>query len=374
MHFLSRPSRLLVFIVLTVVYLPLFGSTCRERVLYETPTSKSSHLGEIERRARQLLDRPEANMLKIVRFDSLNGSFFILPVSHQVLYAPPFSDRYMVGKGVYKKVYKGFLFTKEGKEKVAVGVGTSPTIVYESKLVKEIPFPESVKPFRAAFDLSRGRHVLVLKYYNKGSLRRNCSESNPFSRREKIKIARDVLACLLAMHRGQMAHRDLHDGNILLHECHDGTIKASIIDFGRSCYITKRKCDKPQGTAHRNPPEALITPFCEVDKQRSDLFAFGCFLYRLFLEEHYEIAYLYDCRKVHEMSLEKEIISTILSGKSMKKKPAMWLRDGMRQKAIMRPIGSFVMTLCSFSILTHINDSLLSWSIKISKAISIPYS
>lgn len=123
----------------------------------------------------------------------------------------------------------------------------------------------------------------------------------------KCTIAQDVLLSLQAMHQAGFVHRDLHIGNILLYRDKTGAIHGGLIDFGRSCLAKQRCRTKPQGSPHINPPETMVRAFKRIDTVLADRFAAGCFLYRLFREECYDGALLYDCRDVPSLSWRERV-------------------------------------------------------------------
>lgn len=155
---------------------------------------KEAHSYDFERIARavhKIEAQPVSSKLRTYRYSSISGLFYKLPKTSKVLYCPGFSGKDMIGRGVYKRVYKGFLYTGSQVEKVAVGVGKNECILLEARIMQKIKFPDELQTFRAFFK-KKHKMILVTKYYNLGSLRQQYAKRVHFSTADKAKIALDA--------------------------------------------------------------------------------------------------------------------------------------------------------------------------------------
>lgn len=252
--------------------------------------------------AEKLLKKSTPKYLEVHTPLNVEGTFYRLPHQNALLYCPPMKEKFMLGEGAFKKVYKGIFFNESGAEVVAIGIG-GRSLASEGRCMQSIPFQDHVNMFRCSFALPHGKQMLVSRYYNVGSLRasRKLKIFLPF--KEKLIVAQDTVAALITMHEKGIVHRDIHDGNIMLNRKPDGTISAGLIDFGRSLSHSMQCKDKPQGSPHRNPPEVLLKAFSHISQKKADIFAMGCTLYRLFFGKLFPSAQIYDCRIVKSMNL-----------------------------------------------------------------------
>jgi serine/threonine protein kinase len=119
-----------------------------------------------------------------------------------------------------------------------------------------------------------------------------------FSEAQILKIAEDLLVGLKSMHERGFVHRDLHEGNIMFRKSSEGLFEAALIDFGQTLRAVKAKDEIPQAARSRNPPEALLTPFAQIDRYRADVYALACNFYRLVWGQSLPWSYAYD---IHDM-------------------------------------------------------------------------
>lgn len=257
---------------------------------YSTPSFTFSKLFRIYDVARKLQRSPDTRRLKNLHISGITGSFYTLKSPQTILYTPPLNERYMVGKGALKKVYKALFFTPLSHEVVAACVGPKETILHEVAFFRKISDFHS-SPYRCSFPLSSTHHMLVLQYYNTGCLRALRDKKHRFSSAQKRTLFKSLIETLSSMHHHGIAHRDIHDGNILLHASQNGVLTAGIIDFGRSSRLFEKVTTSPQGAPHRNPPEVLFLPFSSVDKRKSDVYALGCSLFYIFFSKIYNGAF-----------------------------------------------------------------------------------
>lgn len=259
-----------------------------------------SELQSICKIVHVLQSKPKVKRVTIYRSQEVSGTFYRLASSDEVLYCPPKTDKFMLGKGSIKKVYKSLFFTRTQGEVVAAGIGNN-SMDCEIKALRSIPFPPHLGLYRCSFTLSNGQRILAIRYYNMSSLRFMRSKGLPLSRRERLFVAKYIIETLMIMHRMKVAHRDLHDGNIVVNRAKDGTISAGLIDFGRAISLSHFVSTKPQGSPYRNPPEILLHSFSSIDQKQADIFALGCCFYRLFFGKMYSGSYMYTPKRAKHM-------------------------------------------------------------------------
>lgn len=239
-------------------------------------------------------------------FRSVKGTFFQNPSDKSVLFLPPPEPEFLLGKGCHKKVYRGIWFSQNRVEVVAACIGDKSTL-HEVDILKMLSLGNDFFPFRTFFSLSDKKHVLVLRFFNLGGLTSLYKKGFHFDQNEKLCIARDVVHALAAMHDKGVAHRDLHDGNVLVHRSLNGRIHASLVDFGRAKTVYSKSKDRPEGASLRNPPEILYLPFSKIEKRPADMYALGCFLYKLLYEADFATVGLYDIHEFHSMTDEDKM-------------------------------------------------------------------
>ena len=240
-----------------------------------------------------LREQHAGNKVGEVHIHGFEGTFYILSSGKNVLYVPPKRSEYMLGRGCHKKVYRGLYFSKEGAEVVAACVGDK-TVLKEAEVLKSLSLPGEINPYRTSFSLPSKCHMLVLRYYNMGSCSSLRKKSVHLEDKQKIQVARDTLSSLMAMHKRSFVHLDLHDGNVLIHRLHDGSLVAGLIDFGRAMHMYAKSERLVQGASKRNPPEVFLMPMNQVSKKASDIYAMGCFLFSLFFDRDYEGSLIFD--------------------------------------------------------------------------------
>src|SRR3954471_15841127 len=79
-----------------------------------------------------------------------------------------------------------------------------------------------------AFPASLGNYFLVMQYANQGNLKDYLNEyGDALTWPARIRIGRDIVHGLTYIHLNDILHRDLHPGNVLMHND-----KALLCDFG----------------------------------------------------------------------------------------------------------------------------------------------
>ncbi len=93
---------------------------------------------------------------------------------------------------------------------------------------------------------------------------------------DKVRVVRQIVDGLAAVHARGLIHRDLKPANILI----DDAGRPRIIDFGLAAHLASAKLESLSGTLSYMPPEQARQEFDRVDF-RSDLFGVGAVLYFL---------------------------------------------------------------------------------------------
>lgn len=124
---------------------------------------------------------------------------------------------------------------------------------------------------------------MVFDLYNRGSLRQIKRRS--LTMKQKYSIARQVLQALAQLHTLGFAHRDIHQGNILLN-MEGSKLEAALADLGGMELVAsaKKNHSLPALIPTYNPPEAFGS-LENVDYTKSDMFALGITLYETFYRD-----------------------------------------------------------------------------------------
>jgi serine/threonine-protein kinase len=159
----------------------------------------------------------------------------------------------------------------------------------EGQSLALLSHPNIVQVFDAGHTPS-GRPFLVMERLVGRTLGAELRARGALPREEVLLIAQNVLAGLAAAHALGIVHRDIKVENIFLHERHDGSRVAKILDFGVAKILegVKRAMPEPLsvptqcgllvGTpGYLSPEQAVGRPA----DQRSDLYAVGVVLYKL---------------------------------------------------------------------------------------------
>lgn len=235
----------------------------------------------------------------------IEGSFYRIVSPKCVLYLPPETSRFMLGKGSHKTVYKALFFIDDGVEVVAAALADD-TVMQEAAYFQNLSSHWSTEPFRAFFSLAANRHILVLKYFNMGSLFSMQKRGIRLELREKLVVAKESVAALLTMHGEGFAHRDLHNGNVMVHKTKTGDLQVGLIDLARCAAVGSVHTHKVQGAISRNPPEVLLLPVAQVNMESADIYALGCCLYSFFFRRQYPGSRLYDIRDFPKLSQKEK--------------------------------------------------------------------
>ena len=146
--------------------------------------------------------------------------------------------------------------------------------LHEYEIAQRIRHPGIVKLFDLG--VSDEHAWLVMEYFPRGDLRRRMK--SPIAPRWAVRVAAAIARALAALHAGEVVHRDLKPGNVMLRE--DGSI--ALIDFGLSKDAAQRQDLTERGlifgTPHYMSPEQ---GHGEATDPRSDLYSLGIILYEM---------------------------------------------------------------------------------------------
>ncbi|GBB93158.1 hypothetical protein RclHR1_02120010 [Rhizophagus clarus] len=139
--------------------------------------------------------------------------------------------------------------------------------------------------------------MLVMEYADSGTLRSYLKVNTNLTWINKYKFAYQIACAVLCLHKTNIVHRDLHSGNILIHQ---DNIK--LADFGLS-----RRIDEVSRTHSTNPIVYGIIPYIDPEKLRkkryslnkaSDIYSIGVLLWEIssgqppFKDESYDLSLL----------------------------------------------------------------------------------
>lgn len=289
---------------------PKLVLSCKEQACYlrDEFCYKEFGLADLEsicHAALTLQNAPKEKKVAEFHFPKIEGVFFKNPLDQSVLFIPDDKKKSYLGRGHHKKVYRGLWFLKEKAEVVAACIGDK-SIVQEADVFKLVSLGNSHFSYRTSFPLSASKFVLVLRMYNMGGLNKLDKFSYSLSFQQKIMLALDIASALECMHLKGVAHRDLHEGNILIHRSSTGVLSAGLIDFGRAKSLYAKVKDRPQGANSKNPPEVLFISYRDIKKVSADTYALGCLFYKLFFQKDYSAVGLIDYRTLSKLTPEEK--------------------------------------------------------------------
>lgn len=272
--------------------------------------------------------------LKLKRPDLLQTSLFIettLPeytkkqkyyvskhrtgLAHTVEYDPKHKTRFIVldgknhyiGKGKKKTVHKAIHYNHEHPKVIARAVDQVKHS-REHSLTKKLhgaPGIYTTLGFGKNIKGKKPYSTIYSKLYRPGSLQDALDKKYTLSTYEKMKVACDILEGLNSLHMRGIVHRDLGARNhfIDIPKGKPGRRKvtASIADLGRATYAVRAADTKVQGNTTYTAPEGLYRKKLKgKDYYKTDIFAVGCVLYRVFYNKKapwQEKSYVKDSKK-----------------------------------------------------------------------------
>ncbi|CAG8566541.1 14859_t:CDS:2, partial [Acaulospora colombiana] len=169
----------------------------------------------------------------------------------------------VVARGAYGEISRAFW--PEGEMEVALkGLHNDLT----EDLVHEI---NNYSP-----DLENNKYYFVLQYANGGSLRNFLRQRfNELNWETKKRMAVEISNGLSVMHNNNIVHRDLHSGNVLIHNN-----QMKISDFGLSKYVNISPRSIIGGTVAYTDPQYLQDSRFIRDKA-SDVYSFGVLMWEI---------------------------------------------------------------------------------------------
>lgn len=199
-----------------------------------------------------------------------------------------------LGHGEKKVVTKSILYDADHPKLVARCSSTTK-MEKEMRALKLMQGANGIVELHACTErkLKDGQSIynMMCQLYEGGTLSKAFTDKYPFSFKQKLYIARDLIEGLDAMHAKGLVHRDLSARNVLLDYPKKGkrkerVIHAAIADFGRCRHIDETASVRAQFNDRYLAPEAIINERLEgEDYFATDLYALGCILHRLFYEK-----------------------------------------------------------------------------------------
>ena len=131
-----------------------------------------------------------------------------------------------------------------------------------------------------AFTASIGNYFLVMQYAHQGNLSNYLSEyQSTLEWPDRISIAIDIAQGLTFLHDHNIIHRDLHPGNVLMHDD-----KALICDFGLAKSLESGSSSRKGhgiGIVLYKDPQLFINPETFKHVKASDIYSFGMLLWKI---------------------------------------------------------------------------------------------
>jgi len=217
-----------------------------------------------------------------VQYDAKRNRLFIHP-----------GEKFLLGEGRKKKVYKTILYDRKHPIIMARGVS-------ECNVLKEMRAMEALHGLPGLIqaegllqhrDPSSKKRLMTIitRIYNGDSLDSFLKNRRlKLTLKEKVKIARDVTQGLVSMHSHRYVHRDLGARNYFVHVTGQGasrTIDAVVADMGRTIPAETAAGLPVQGNKTYLAPEGIFRETMQgTDYYATDIFAVGCVLWNLFFE------------------------------------------------------------------------------------------
>ncbi len=251
----------------------------KRKELLQTALFIESSLPKYVKRDTCYLSKKRTGLAYAVEHDpELNTSFIVL--SGKSAY---------IGKGMKKVVHKAIHYRADHPKVVARAVDCTKE-TREHVLTKKVhgsPGVYQTHGFGKNKQHGKSYRTIYSKLYRPGSMQDAMDKKYRLSTYEKVKVASDILAGLYSLHKQGIVHRDLGARNhfIDIPKGKPGrrNVTACIADLGRATYAVRAADTKVQGNTFYTAPEGLYRKKLKGrDYYKTDVFAVGCVLYRLF--------------------------------------------------------------------------------------------
>ncbi|RIB29288.1 kinase-like domain-containing protein [Gigaspora rosea] len=192
-----------------------------------------------------------------------------------------FKDKEEIGKGRFGVMYIAYL--KDINQIAALKTLYDYDENSLADLLKKVKYKikhDNIIKFLGISQDSENKTYIVLQYANSGDLR--CYLNDHFPKLDwptKIRMAKEISSGIKCLHDANVAHRDLHDKNILVH---DG--RMIITDFGLSKSLnnsSKSVTSKVYGIWEYADPQYLKSPFTYKRNKFSDIYSLGVLFWEL---------------------------------------------------------------------------------------------
>ncbi len=218
------------------------------------------------------------NLPKDVERDPETGFVFIL-------FNKKGSD--FLGEGVFKVVTKSILYDSAAPQVIALAISKRP-INHEIEAMRALRGLEGVLS-AISFLYGDNRYGIVSPLYSPGGLKELIASGFSLSFKEKVGIARDILTGVANIHEMGYVHRDLNSRNFLVRIVSKGNsrvVSAVVSDLGTARLYKDLSNMRAQGNYIYVAPEGFFqSKMHGYDYVRTDMYAMGCVLWKLYFDE-----------------------------------------------------------------------------------------
>lgn len=197
-----------------------------------------------------------------------------------------------LGEGAHKSAYLSFLYN--ASPRLVARCISDETGYSEAKILSMFKGVNGIIQLVDLFIKSESKCELYLEFCNLGTLKDVETKKIKLSNKDRLAIANDLIFAVNAIHMKGFVHRDLHEGNILLHQDLDGRICAFVSDFGHALPITTELHEPIAISRSGCPPEALLRPFNAINRTLGEAYAVGIALYVVLFAEKPSWSKLFD--------------------------------------------------------------------------------
>lgn len=249
------------------------------KALLQTSLFIESRLPALAKTEEYFLPKEKTGLQYDVEFDPNHKTRFIVLEGKEAY----------IGAGAFKVVHKAIQYHHKSPQIVARAVERTDkkrerqiTELMHGKpgIFETVGFGEFTKD-------GKTYSIIYSKLYSPGSLQDALDYGYKLSSHEKMQVAYELLQGLKALHKTGIVHRDLGARNYLI-DIPEGkpdkrNVTACISDLGRATYAKDAGNTKVQGNTTYTAPEGLYKEKLQgKDYYKTDVFAVGCVLYRLF--------------------------------------------------------------------------------------------